>query len=204
MISKILILIFRFTIYPYKISESYRKRLLNFIIPNISGLLYKRILFTKLPSCNQLTLITGKGTVDIGENCSFGYKLGGFHHGGSVEIQTRFPKAHIKIGNKVSTNNNLFLCAANLIEIGSETLIGHNVCVMDFEAHGLEPSKRNELGKIGTVHIGKNVWIGNSVTILKNSHIGDNSIVAAGVVVSGNYPDNVIIGGVPAKIIKSL
>jgi Serine acetyltransferase len=40
--------------------------------------------------------------------------------------------------------------------------------------------------------------------ILKNTKIGDNSIVAAGAVVSGNFPDNVIIGGVPAKIMKYL
>lgn len=52
--------------------------------------------------------------------------------------------------------------------------------------------------------IGKNVWIGNNVTILKNSEVGDNTIIAAGAVVSGKFPANVIIGGVPAKTIKVL
>ena len=60
------------------------------------------------------------------------------------------------------------------------------------------------MSKIGEVKIGKNVWIGNNVTILKNSEIGDNSIVAAGAIVNKEFPPNVIIGGVPAKIIKTL
>ena len=75
---------------------------------------------------------------------------------------------------------------------------------MDFEAHGIEPNKRRSVGEIGEVKIGKNVWVGNNVTILKNSEIGDNSIVAAGSIVNKKFPPNVVIGGIPAKIIKSL
>jgi len=50
----------------------------------------------------------------------------------------------------------------------------------------------------------QNVWVGNHVVILKNSEIGDNSIVAAGAIVNGQFPVNVIIGGVSSRIIKSL
>lgn len=75
---------------------------------------------------------------------------------------------------------------------------------MDFEAHGIHPDERSNVGEIGSVVIGENVWIGNNVTILKNSVIGENSIIAAGAVVSGVFAENVIIGGVPAKIIKKL
>jgi acetyltransferase-like isoleucine patch superfamily enzyme len=110
----------------------------------------------------------------------------------------------IIIGDNVSTNNNIFLCAANHIEIGEDTLIGQYVTIMDHEAHGIEPNKRKELGEIGKVIIKKNVWIGNNVLILKNTEIGQNTIVAAGAVVSGIFPSNVIIGGVPAKIIRTL
>ena len=83
-------------------------------------------------------------------------------------------------------------------------MIGQNVIIMDHEAHGLSPDKRRQLGEIGKVVIGKNVWIGANVVILKNSEIGKNSIIGAGAVVSGKFPENVIIGGVPAKILKSL
>ena len=75
---------------------------------------------------------------------------------------------------------------------------------MDHEAHGISPLERRQLGEIGKVIIGKNVWIGNNVTILKNSEVGENSIVATGAVVAGFFPSNVIIGGVPAKIIRNI
>ena len=51
------------------------------------------------------------------------------------------------------------------------TRIGQNVTIMDFEAHGIDPSKRNKVGEIGEVIIEENVWIGNNVIILKNSKI---------------------------------
>lgn len=96
------------------------------------------------------------------------------------------------------------LCSANYIEIGDDTLIGQYIMIMDHEAHGIDPNKRRELGEIGKVIIGKNTWLGNNVVILKNTEIGDNTIVATGAVVSGKFPANVIIGGVSAKIIKSI
>ena len=96
------------------------------------------------------------------------------------------------------------LCSANYIIIGDNTLIGQSVTILDHEAHGVAPDKRRQLGEIGKVIIGKNVWLGNNVIILKNSEIGDNTIVAAGAVVLGKFHANVIIGGVPAKIIKNL
>lgn len=193
-----------FVKHPINRIKHIRKRYYNFIFPNMDFLISKRITCIKYPVCNQKTLLTGKGRIEIGDNCSLGYKLGGFHRGGSIEIQPRYANSIIKIGNNILTNNNLFFCAANYIEIGDETLIGQNVAIMDHEAHGIDPDRRLQLGEIGKVIVGKNVWIGNNVTILKNSEIGDNTIIAAGAVVSGKFPKNVVIGGIPAKIIKAL
>ena len=156
----------------------------------------------RFPVSNQLIHIRGIGKLQIGNSCTFGYKPGGFHHHGMIEFQTRDINANIIIGNNVFTNNNIFICAYDKIEIGDDTLIGQHVTIMDFEAHGLHPDKRRQVGEIGKVIIGKNVWIGNNVTILKNSKIGDNTIIAAGAVVSGIFPANCIIGGLPARIIK--
>jgi carbonic anhydrase/acetyltransferase-like protein (isoleucine patch superfamily) len=175
-----------------------------FIYPNRINLFRHRIVYSKLPYINQFTICEGDGMVEIGNNCSFGYKMGGFHRGGSIELQARFRNSRIKIGNDVATNNNIMLCAANYIEIGDSTLIGQYVTIADHEAHGIDPYKRRQLGDIGQILIGKNVWLGNNVTILKNSEIGENSIVAAGAVVAGKFPANVIIGGVPAKIVKAI
>ena len=178
------------------------KSLLNFWLPNWHSLANQRVVLGKNIRYNQHTIISGKGKVKIGDFSSFGYKPGGFHRGGSIEIQARTAKATVKIGKKVATNNNIFICSSNRIEIGDESLIGQGVTIMDFEAHGISPDERRMVGQIGKVKVGNNVWIGNNVIVLKNTVIGDNSIVAAGAVVSGTFPDKVVIGGVPAKIIK--
>lgn len=201
---KYLVFLYKLFVYPYNRLRSFRKRFLYFIYPNRIYLLKKNIVCSTRPAFNQYTICEGQGLVYIGENCSFGYKLGGFHKGGSIELQARYKNSKIVLGNNISTNNNIFICAANFISIGNDTLIGQNVFITDHEAHGMAPNKRRQLGDIGKVLIGKNVWLGNNVIILKNSEIGDNTIVAAGAVVSGIFPANVIIGGVPAKIIRDL
>lgn len=174
----------------------------NFFCPNVYKITIGRVISKSTPKAYQKVLCEGKGIVEIGDTCSFGYKLGGFNRGGYIELQARYPNAVIKIGDNVSSNNNIFICSANHVEVGDNTLIGQYVTIMDFEAHGIDPNKRRQLGEIGKIRIGKNVWIGNNVTILKNTFIGDNSVVAAGAVVSGVFPSDVVIGGIPAKIIK--
>lgn len=198
---KIVLCIFSF---PKRKTNKYLNFFFNFILPNVWFLILKSMFYSNKPTCNQKTFLTGLGIIYIGKNCTFGYKQGGFYRGGTIEFQVRFKDAIIKIGDNVTTNNNIFLCAASYIEIGDNTLIGQNVTIMDFEAHSIDPKERRNIGQIGKVYIGKNVWIGNNVTILKNTSIGFNSIVAAGAVVSGDFPANVIIGGVPAKIIREL
>lgn len=181
----------------------YSHRLLNFSLPNLLKIVKHKIeLKGNYPTCNQFTKITGLGIVIFGNNCTFGYKPGGFHKGGSIEFQPRYKNAKIIFGNNIATNNNIFISAINHIEIGDNTLIGQYVTIMDYEAHDSHPSRRGQMGRIGSVIIGRNVWIGNNVVILKDSIIGDNTIVATGAVVSGKFQEDLIIGGVPAKIIK--
>jgi len=177
----------------------------NWYWPNIRAIISKRIILSlNPPICYQYTIVSGKGKLYLGDKCEFGVIIGGRHRNGSIELQPRYENARIVMGEKISMNNNVFICAANYIEIGRNTLIGEAVTIMDHEAHGIAPDLRRQIGKIGEVKIGTNVWIGNSVIILKDTTIGDNSIVAAGAVVSGQFPSDVIIGGVPAKVIRHL
>lgn len=182
--------------------KKYYRGVFYFLLPNLFS--KTKYSFESSPNFQQKTFFTGKGIISIGANCGFGFKLGGFWYKGAIEIQPRYSNAKIIIGNSVHTNNNIFICSANKIIIGNKTRIGQNVCIMDFEAHGIDPDLRNQMGDVGTVEVGENVWIGNNVTILKNSIIGKNSIVAAGAIVTGTFPENVIIGGIPAKIIKNI
>jgi acetyltransferase-like isoleucine patch superfamily enzyme len=201
MIKKIIVRVFLFVIHELFLNP---KRKLRFYAINTRSILRRQVIFEKAPICYQDLRITGLGKVVIGNNCKFGFKLGGFHRNGCIELQARYSSSKINIGSHVTSNNNLFICCANEVVIGQKTLIGNFVSILDHEAHGNKPNERNQLGIIGKVTIGENVWIGNNVTILKNTTIGDNSIVAIGSVVSGEFPNNVIIGGIPAKIIKNL
>lgn len=121
------------------------------------------------------------------------------------ELQTRTNDSVINIGNNVLTNNNLKIIARGTVDIGDDCLIGENVAIMDHNAHGVKPSeRRTSAGTAKDVIIGKNVWIGNNVTILPGSKIGDNCILAVGCVVKGNIPANVIVQGNPGVIVKNI
>lgn len=145
------------------------------------------------------------GKINIGERCEFGFNYGGMFAFGMCELQTRTKNSVINIGNNVLTNNNLKIIARGTVDIGDDCLIGENVTIMDHNAHGVKPSeRRTSAGTVKDVVIGKNVWIGNNVTILPGSKIGDNCILAVGCVVKGNIPANVIVQGNPGVIVKNI
>ena len=131
-------------------------------------------------------------------------KWGGYYKGAS-ELQPRYKESKIIIGDNVHTNNNLFICCASEVIIEKDTLIGEGVMIIDHDAHGIKPDERNtSIGNVRTIHIEENVWIGSRVTILPGTQIGKNSIVGAGAVVKGVFPENVILGGNPAKVIREI
>lgn len=88
------------------------------------------------------------------------------------------------------------------ITIGDSCQIGHNVVFATLN-HGLAPEDRGTTYPAPIV-LGTNVWIGANATILPGVVIGDNAVIAAGAVVTKDVPPNVIVGGVPAKFIKSI
>ena len=126
---------------------------------------------------------------------------------------------HCKVGDYTLLNGAL-LMAEESIEIGEYCLISWNVGIADSDFHPLEPALRRidaracapfapnrpERPPIGTkpVKIGDNVWIGMNAVILKGVTIGDNSVVAAGSVVSKSIPANVVVAGNPAVVVKEL
>ena len=98
-------------------------------------------------------------------------------------------------------------CGVGTLEIGNDCIFGNFVSIHPENHNYSDPTKpirEQGVNSVGGVKIGNNCWIGAKVTILDGTIIGDNSIVAAGAVVKGVFPDNVIIGGVPAKVIKEI
>lgn len=86
------------------------------------------------------------------------------------------------------------------ITIGENVVISEGVSLRDSDNHEIVNS--NHI-KTQPIRIGNNVWIGINVTILKGVTIGDGSIIAAGAVVARDVPPKSLVGGVPAKLIKS-
>ena len=114
--------------------------------------------------------------------------------------------------------NGALVMAEERIEIGSHCLISWNVGIADSDFHPLEPAQRRvdaqalapfckgrpPRPKLRTmpVIIADNVWIGMNATILKGVTIGENSVVAAGAVVTKSVPANVVVAGNPAVLVK--
>jgi acetyltransferase-like isoleucine patch superfamily enzyme len=87
-----------------------------------------------------------------------------------------------------------------ILEIGEGTIWAWNCCIQTSN-HGL--LNRQEY-KLSSIKIGKNCWLGNSVTILPGVELGDNVTIGANSVVTNSFPSNVVIAGCPAKIIKNI
>lgn len=141
----------------------------------------------------------GREPLKIGNNVN----IGSFSQ---VVISTTFNDLgkYIKIGNNVSIGEFSCLGGAGGLEIGDDTIIGQYFSAHpenhNYEDKGLLIRKQGVNRK--GITIGSNCWIGSKVTILDRVKIGNNCVIAAGSVVTKSFPDNVVIGGVPAKIIK--
>lgn len=109
---------------------------------------------------------------------------------------------NITVGKRVFINSGCCFQDQGGIEIGDDVLIGQQVVIATLN-HDLNSEKRaNMIPK--PVKIGNKVWIGAHATILSGVTLGDGAVVAAGAVVTKDVPKNVVVGGVPAKIIKEI
>ena len=119
-----------------------------------------------------------------------------------------FPPFYTDFGKNIEVGEDVFINASchfqdhGGVRIGDGCQIGHNVVFATLN-HGLSPEDRKNTYPAPIV-LGKNVWVGSNSTILQGVTIGDNAVVAAGAVVTKDVPANVVVGGVPAKIIKKI
>lgn len=146
--------------------------------------------------------ILGEGRIVIGNDVTVGnhctwdlaYSLGG--------------RPELIIGDRVSVNYRCTLSIAKSLTIGSDTMIAGNVKIYDNISHPVSPARRSMHSRITAdeatpVVIGQNCWLGMSSIILRGVSIGDNSIVAAGAVVTKSVPPNTIVAGNPAVVVKT-
>lgn len=119
-----------------------------------------------------------------------------------------FPPFYTDFGKNITVGKNVFINACchfqdqGGITLGDNCLVGHNVVFATLN-HGFAPEERQSMLPAPIV-VGRNVWIGSNSTILPGVTIGDNSIIAAGSVVTKDVPANAIVAGVPARFIRSI
>lgn len=111
---------------------------------------------------------------------------------------------HVHLGRNVYINYNCTLVDDAHIYIGDGTMFAPNVTIVA-ASHPLSPKLRAEgYGCNKPVRIGKNVWLASNVTVLPGVHIGDNSVIGAGAVVTKDIPANVFAVGIPARVVREL
>lgn len=182
-------------------------------IKGAMDVIYTEIACKKFKSVGRNPVI--KRTIDVygGENitigddfhCFKGLRIEAYsEHNGETFSPT------IKIGNNVSFNPYCHIGAIDEIVIEDNVLFASRVFVTD-HFHGTitsdqldkAPNKRILFSK-GPVRIKRNAWIGEGVAIMPGVTIGENAIVGANSVVTKDVPDNTVVGGIPAKVIKML
>lgn len=109
---------------------------------------------------------------------------------------------NIKIGKRVFINSGCKFQDQGGITIGDDVLVGHN-CVIATLNHAMDPDHRADMIP-APVKIGDKVWIGANVTILQGVNIGEGAVIAAGAVVNKDVPPRTVVGGIPAKVLKSI
>lgn len=111
---------------------------------------------------------------------------------------------NIFVGENFYTNFNCTFLDVSTIEIGDNCMFAPNVQLYT-ATHPLHPVKRNSgLEYAKPIKIGNNVWLGGGVIVTPGVTLGDNVVVGAGSVVTKSFPDNVVIAGNPARIIKTV
>ncbi len=164
---------------------------------NISKIQYGK--FLRLGNQVYVSALSKNG-IQFGDNVSIGAYS-------RVIVSTSLTE----IGDKISLGNNVgigefaYLGGAGGLEIGDECIIGQYLSCHP-ENHNYQDTSisiRHQGVTRKGIKIGKNCWIGSKVTILDGATIGNGSIIAAGSVVTKSFPENSIIGGIPAKLLKT-
>lgn len=139
-------------------------------------------------------VIQNEGSIKIGERPVFS--------GAEARSLLRtVGSAQLIIGDRAYINAGVTITAVLEVRIGNDVKIAGNVAISDTGGHELVAGE----GVVNApVRIGNNVWIGRGAFVLAGVTIGDNAIIGAGAIVNKNVPDNAVVGGVPARILRIL
>lgn len=174
-----------------------------FVGKNCTFLNKGNIVFGKNVTIEKYTRLDGyaKEKIELGDNV----KIGAYSNLLSTSHFSKYGKG-LKMGNNSAIGDYTHFGAPGGIVIGDDVIMGSYISFHS-ENHNFQDTSKliREQGVTSKgIILGNNIWVGAKVTFLDGSKIGNNSVVAAGAVVNGEFPANVVIGGVPAKILKHI
>jgi acetyltransferase-like isoleucine patch superfamily enzyme len=174
-----------------------------FVGKNCTFLNKSNIVFGKNVTIEKYTRLDGyaKEKIELGNNV----KIGADSNLLSTSHFSKYGKG-LKIGNNSAIGDFTHFGAPGGIAIGDDVIMGSYISFHSENHNFNDTSKliREQGVSSKGIILGNNIWVGAKVTFLDGSKIGNNSVVAAGAVVNGEFPNNVVIGGVPAKILKHI
>lgn len=163
----------------------------------------KNITFGKNVTIEKCTTIDGYATnkLQIGD----GSRIGAYSLITCTSHMSKYGKGII-IGSNSAIGQFSEFGASGGIVIGNDVIMGSYISFHS-ENHNFNNTSKliREQGVTSRgIILGNNIWVGAKVTFLDGCVVGDNSVIAAGAVVNGIFPNNVVIGGIPAKILKNI
>src|SRR3954454_25284550 len=134
-----------------------------------------------------------KGRIEIGRWSWLG-------HG----CKLRSPEGVISIGAKSVLGQECTISAFQHVSIGRECVIADRVMLIDFDHGMVEVARPIRLQGIykRDVRVGNNVWIGYGACVLRGVTVGDNAVIGTNAVVTRDVPENAVVAGVPARVIR--
>ena len=125
-----------------------------------------------------------------------------------VRLRTFGREARIELGQGVELSGTAITVRSTSVTIGDYTMVGPNCVLTDSDFHPLTPAETRHLvpatERDAPVVLGRHVWLGMQVTVLKGVTIGEGSVIAAGSVVTRSIPPHCLAAGVPARVVREL
>lgn len=184
-------------------------KMLRKFLPAVRRIFYRTISNANVkgcPLCAAPFLAEGEGSVVFGKDVHVGISNDTDFWNSYIFLNPRCKNCRIEIGDSSWIGNHFVAISEGPgIFIGKNVLVGTRVEIYDTDFHAVDVQDRLvSEAKQAQVKIGNGVWIGNNVTILKGTEVGEHSVIAAGAVCCGKYPANSVIGGVPAKVLRAI
>jgi len=167
----------------------------------LARLAYLKLRFGKRLQTEGLCFICPRVKLEIGPEATL--KIGRWAwlgHGCKVRVH----EGQVSIGAKTVIGQECTISAFQHVSIGRECIIADKVMLIDFD-HGVteveRPIRTQGIYK-RDVRVGHNVWIGYGACILRGVTVGDNSIIGTSSVLTRTIPENAVVAGVPARVIR--